>query len=60
MLTKGYNHAKTYLALKKFENKSFYWTFIHDFKISNIIVLEDKTDEDKVKYRFKGKYLSNI
>lgn len=48
MLFKGFAGAKNYLILKSFENKSFYWTFIHDFKISNIVLFEDKSDEEKV------------
>ena len=47
---KGYEESKRYLYPKPslIENKLKYWTFIYENKINNILLLEDRENEEAV------------
>ena len=44
---KGYDSAKRYINVNISDDKT-YWKFIYDYRINNIILLEDRYDEASV------------
>lgn len=47
---KGFESSKRYLNIDLIDNKSKYWKFIYDYKITNIMLLEDRFNEYEVIY----------
>jgi hypothetical protein len=45
---KGYEGSKRYLSLNLLDQKAAYWKFIYDYRINNIVLLDDRLNEPKV------------
>lgn len=49
---KGYEGSKRYLSLNLLDKKAAYWKFIYDYRINNIVLLDDRLNEPKVNFFF--------
>ena len=44
----GYDQSKRYININLFDNRDDYWKLIYEYKINNILLLEDRFNEKLV------------